>query len=79
MHLSRVMADQGIPTAAALLGRVPDRIDRDLCNELANLLFKVAEDNKKTALAVDFNALGAAWNEIARQAPTATWQPALDI
>ena len=35
------------------------------------------EDKKKTKLAVDFNNLGAAWNDIARQAPTSSWQPTL--
>jgi len=70
MHLTRALATDGIPAASALLGQVPSTVDRDLCRELAGLLFKLAEDRKKTALAVDFNQLGAAWNDIARGAGT---------
>lgn len=77
MHVTRVLASDGVPAAASLLGRVPRGVDWDLCKELAHLLFKLAEDKKKTKLAVDFNSLGAAWNDIARQAPTSSWQPTL--
>ncbi len=70
MHLTRALATDGIPAASALMGQVPPSVDRDLCRELAGLLFKLAEDRKKTALAVDFNQLGAAWNDIARGAGT---------
>jgi putative DNA methylase len=77
MHLTRVLADEGVPAAATLLGRVPTSVDWDLCKELASLLFKLAEDMKKTKLAVDFNNLGAAWNDIARQAPESSYQPSL--
>ncbi|SNT38559.1 DUF1156 domain-containing protein [Rhodococcoides kyotonense] len=77
MHLTRVLADGGVPAAATLLGRVPGSVDWDLCKELASLLFKLAEDKKKTKLAVDFNNLGAAWNDIARQAPESSYQPTL--
>lgn len=77
MHLTRTLADSGVPAAAALLGRVPQSVDWDLCKELASLLFKRAEDKKKTQLAVDFNNLGAAWNDIARQAPESSYQPTL--
>lgn len=79
MQMSRILASEGIPAAASLLGRVPATIDRELCKELAGLLFKLAEDNKKTKLAVAFNALGAAWNDIARSAPTAEYAPMLDL
>lgn len=79
MHMTRILASEGIPAAASLLGRVPASIDRELCKELAGLLFKLAEDNKKTKLAVAFNALGAAWNDIARAAPTAEYAPMLDL
>jgi putative DNA methylase len=46
-----------------------------LCKELAFLLFTVAEGRKQTQVAVDFNALGTAWNEIAAGAPAAAMQP----
>ncbi len=49
---------------------MPASIDRDLCKELATLLFHVCEETKRAKLAVDFNQLGAAWNDIARNAPT---------
>lgn len=77
MHLTRVLASDGVPAAASLLGRVPRNVDWDLCKELAHLLFKLAGDKKKTKLAVDFNGLGAAWNDVARQAPESSWQPML--
>ncbi|BCO37717.1 DUF1156 domain-containing protein [Mycobacterium heckeshornense] len=78
MHLTKRFASGGIPEAAAFLGQVPPSIDRDHCKELATLLFHIAEGIKRTKLAVDFNALGAAWNEIARTAPTTAARPTLD-
>jgi len=75
MHLTRVLAAEGIPAASALLGRVPASIESDLCKELAFLLFSIAESRKETKLAVDFNALGTAWNEIAAGAATAASRP----
>jgi len=75
MHLTRVLAAEGIPAASALLGRVPASIERDLCKELAFLLFSIAEGRKETKLAVDFNALGTSWNEIAAGAATAASRP----
>lgn len=75
MHLTRLLAAEGIPAAAAMLGRVPASIEPDLCKELAFLLFSVSERRKETKLAVDFNALGTAWNEIAAGAATAASRP----
>lgn len=75
MHLTRVLAIDGIPAASALLAKAPGSIERDLCKELAFLLFTVAETRKQTKLAVDFNALGTAWNEIAAGASTAASKP----
>ncbi|MXP22978.1 DUF1156 domain-containing protein [Gordonia sp. HNM0687] len=77
MHLTRALANHGVPAAASLLGRVPRNVDWDLCKELATLMFKLAENKKQTKLAVDFNDLGAAWNDIARQAPESSYQPSL--
>jgi len=75
MHLTRVLASAGIPAASALLSSVPASVERDLCKELAFLLFAISETRKQTKLAVDFNALGTAWNEIAAGASTAASQP----
>jgi putative DNA methylase len=75
MHLTRVLATSGIPAASELLARVPASIERDLCKELAFLLFSISESRKETKLAVDFNALGTAWNEIAAVASTAATRP----
>ncbi|CRK54422.1 conserved hypothetical protein [Rhodococcus sp. RD6.2] len=75
MHLTRALSTHGIPAASAMLGRVPASIERDLCKELAFLLFSIAEDRKLTKIAVEFNALGTAWNEIAAAAPAAAAQP----
>jgi len=64
MHLAQTLTDQGVVAASALLTRVPESVDRDLCKELAFLLFAIAEDTKRTKVAVEFNALGTAWNDI---------------
>lgn len=64
LHLSRALSDVGVVGASALLTLVPPAIDRDLCKDLAFLLFKLAGDLKQTAVALDFNALGTAWNDI---------------
>ena len=64
MHLAQTLTDQGVVAASALLTRVPESVDRDLCKELAFLLFTIAEDAKRTKVAVEFNALGTAWNDI---------------
>lgn len=74
MHLSRALTEQGVPAAAALLAQVPESIDRDLCKELAFLLFTIAEDIKRTQVAVEFNSLGTAWNDIVAESRTASTQ-----
>ncbi|AVM00542.1 hypothetical protein C6V83_09895 [Gordonia iterans] len=79
MHLTRVLDDGGVPAASALLGQVPSSVDADLCRELASLLFKLAEDRKQTALAVSFNNLGAAWNQIARGASSSSTQGTIEF
>ncbi|GAA4740224.1 DUF1156 domain-containing protein [Gordonia alkaliphila] len=77
MHLTRVLAAEGVPAASVLLGQVPSTVDGELCRELASLLFTIAEGRKSTALANHFNNLGAAWSEIARGARTAAQQGTL--
>ncbi|MCF8786806.1 DUF1156 domain-containing protein [Rhodococcus ruber] len=74
MHLSRALTEKGVPAAAALLSRVPESIDRDLCKELAFLLFTIAEDLKRAQIAVEFNSLGTAWNDIVAESRTASTQ-----
>ncbi|MBS9375903.1 hypothetical protein GON09_004924 [Rhodococcus sp. B50] len=78
MHLSRALTEKGVPVAAALLSRVPESIDRDLCKELAFLLFTIAEDSKRTQVAIEFNSLGTAWNDIVAESRTASTQLMLD-
>ncbi len=75
MRLTHALSTQGIPAASSLLGRVPAQVEPDLCKELAFLLFSIAEDRRQTKIAVEFNALGTAWNEIAAAAPVAVTQP----
>jgi len=75
MHLTRVLTAKGIPAASALLARVPASVDRDLCKELAFLLFSIAEGRKRTKIAVEFNALGTAWNEITAGVTAVAAQP----
>ncbi|MDV6297343.1 MULTISPECIES: DUF1156 domain-containing protein [Rhodococcus] len=78
MHLARALTEKGVPAAASLLSRVPASIDRDLCKELAFLLFTIAEDAKRTQVAVEFNSLGTAWNDIVAESRTASTQLTLD-
>ncbi|OCC17285.1 hypothetical protein AS590_01075 [Prescottella equi] len=78
MHLSRLLTAKGVPAAAQLLADVPVSIDRDLCKELAFLLFAIAEDRKQTKLAVEFNALGTAWNDIVAESRNAATQLTFD-
>ncbi|MGW5300921.1 DUF1156 domain-containing protein [Rhodococcus aetherivorans] len=78
IHLSRALTSYGVPVAAALLSRVPESIDRDLCKELAFLLFTIAEDIKRTQVAVEFNSLGTAWNDIVAESRNAATQLMLD-
>ncbi|MFD9678709.1 DUF1156 domain-containing protein [Rhodococcus sp. NPDC059969] len=78
MHLTRLLASKGVPAAAQLLADVPASIDRDLCKELAFLLFAIAEDRKQTKVAVDFNALGTAWNDIVAESRNAATQLTFD-
>lgn len=78
MHLSRALTEKGVPAAAALLSRVPESIDRDLCKELAFLLFTIAEDAKRTQVAIEFNSLGTAWNDIVAESRNASTQLMLD-
>lgn len=75
MHMTRALSSGGIPAASALLERVPMSIERDLCKELAFLLFSISEGRKESKLAVDFNSLGTAWNEIAAGAGSSSSQP----
>lgn len=75
MHLTRVLTAKGIPAASVLLARIPASVDRDLCKELAFLLFAIAEGRKRTKIAVEFNALGTAWNEITAGVTAAAAQP----
>ncbi|MGW0020923.1 DUF1156 domain-containing protein [Rhodococcus sp. NPDC003382] len=78
VHLSRSLTEKGVPAAAALLSRVPESIDRDLCKELAFLLFTIAEDSKRTQVAIEFNSLGTAWNDIVAESRNASNQLMLD-
>ncbi|GAA1399257.1 hypothetical protein GCM10009613_54640 [Pseudonocardia kongjuensis] len=78
MHLSRTLTDSGIVAASALLSRVPESIDRDLCKELAFLLFALAEDAKRAKVAIEFNALGTAWNDIVAGAGAVAQQESFD-
>jgi putative DNA methylase len=68
LHLSRVLAEGGVPAAAELYRAVPGSVDLALAKELAYLLFRIAEQRKQTADAVALNTLAAAWNEIASAA-----------
>jgi hypothetical protein len=79
MHLARVFTAHGAPAVSQLLARVPASIDRDLCKELAVLLFALAKDAKRAKVVVEFNALGTAWNDVKAASRTAATQQKLDF
>lgn len=69
IHLAKELEyGDGVASAARLLARVPETIDRDLCKQLAFLLFQISEQRKEPATALLFNQLGTAWNDIAQTA-----------
>ncbi len=78
LHLARTLTAHGVTGASALLTRVPESIDLDLGKELAFLLFTLAEDAKRTKVAVEFNALGTAWNDIVAGVGPSAEQGTLD-
>ncbi|MEJ6549017.1 DUF1156 domain-containing protein [Corynebacterium sp. USCH3] len=73
VHLAKALEyEDGVESAGRLLALVPDSIDRDLCKQLAFLLFQVSEQRGEAKNALLFNQLGTAWNDIeqaARNAP----------
>lgn len=66
LHLAKELEyGDGVASAGRLLARVPDAIDRDLCKQLAFLLFQISEQRNEAKTALLFNQLGTAWNDIA--------------
>jgi len=78
LHLARTLTAHGVTGASTLLTQVPESIDLDLGKELAFLLFTLAEDAKRTKVAVEFNALGTAWNDIVAGVGPSAEQGTLD-
>jgi putative DNA methylase len=69
LHLAKELEyGDGVASAGRLLARVPDAIDRDLCKQLAFLLFQISEQRNEAKTALLFNQLGTAWNDIAQTA-----------
>lgn len=72
IHLAKALQyGDGVASAGRLLARVPDAIDRDLCKQLAFLLFQISEQRGEAKTALLFNQLGTSWNDIAQAARTA--------
>ncbi|WP_369414931.1 DUF1156 domain-containing protein [Corynebacterium kalidii] len=73
IHLAKALEyEDGVEAAGRLLALVPASIDRDLCKQLAFLLFQISEQRGEPKTALLFNQLGTAWNDIeqaARHAP----------
>jgi putative DNA methylase len=73
IHLAKALEyEDGVESAGRLLALVPASIDRDLCKQLAFLLFQISERRGEAKTALVFNQLGTAWNDIeqaARHAP----------
>ena len=73
IHLAKALEyGDGVESAGRLLALVPASIDRDLCKQLAFLLFQISEQRGEPKTALLFNQLGTAWNDIeqaARHAP----------
>jgi len=69
IHLAKTLEyGDGVEATGRLLARVQDFIDRDLCKQLAFLLFQISEQRGEAKTALLFNQLGTSWNDIARAA-----------
>lgn len=69
LHLAKELEfGNGVEGAGKLLALVPSYIDRELCKQLAFLLFTVAEARSESKTALLFNQLGTAWNDIEQAA-----------
>lgn len=69
IHLAKTLEyGDGVEATGRLLSRVQDFIDRDLCKQLAFLLFQISEQRGEAKTALLFNQLGTAWNDIVRTA-----------
>lgn len=65
LHLAKELDfGNGVEGAGILLSQVPPQIDRELCKQLAFLLFSIAESLNESKTALLFNQLGTSWNDI---------------
>ncbi|MBN1173559.1 MAG: DUF1156 domain-containing protein [Micromonosporaceae bacterium] len=69
-HLTRRLNADGVGAAVELMERVPATVDLSVAKELTFLLFSIAEERGMSKAAVDFNALGTSWNDLALQVRT---------
>src|SRR5699024_10665824 len=72
LHLAKELEyGSGVEGAGHLLARVPLQIERELCKQLAFLLFKISDARSECKTALLCNQLGTPWNDI-EQAPRAS-------
>ena len=74
MHLTRLLAAEGIPPPPRCWD-VSQHPSSPICAKSWPFVVLGLGRRKETKLAVDFNALGTAWNEIAAGAATAASRP----
>ena len=74
-HLIGVLEQDGVAAVGALLGAAEQRpqgpIDPDQVKDLTFLLFRIAEEQKRTADALSFNQVATSWPEIIAAAHSA--------
>ncbi|WP_432501821.1 DUF1156 domain-containing protein [Kineococcus arenarius] len=63
LRLAHAVAEDGIPGVAQVMRYADQVTGSDVAKELAFLLFSLAESRGMTEVAIQFNALGTAWNQ----------------
>ncbi|WP_328769405.1 DUF1156 domain-containing protein [Streptomyces sp. NBC_00286] len=75
LHLAKALDEEGGDTAAKLMTTARTRVDMDVAQELAYLLFAICEKRGLVQDAILFNGLGQSWSDLTatarKQAPLA--------
>ncbi|MET7269682.1 DUF1156 domain-containing protein [Streptomyces sp. NPDC005908] len=81
LHLAKALDEEGGDTAARLMASARTRVDMDVAQELAYLLFAICEKRGLTQDAILFNGLGQSWSDLtaaARKQATSAPKPIQD-
>ncbi|MBX7473483.1 DUF1156 domain-containing protein [Streptomyces sp. MAG02] len=64
LHLAKALDEEGGDAAARLMAAARTRVDMDVAQELAYLLFAICEKRGLTQDAILFNGLGQSWSDL---------------